>query len=129
MFHLEGEGMSGFNLQDRSAIVTGSASGLGKAEALALARQGANIVLTDVANASQAVQEIRDLGVGCVAVQGDIGEWSLAQRLVDTALEEFGRLDIVVNNAGITRDSMIFNVTEQQWDDVIRVHLKGHAAL
>src|SRR5690625_7787932 len=102
MFHLEGEGMSGFNLQDRPAIVTGSASGLGKAEALALARQGANIVLTDVATASQAVQEIRDLGVGGAAGQGDIGEWSLAQRLVDTARVECGRLDRVVNNAGVS---------------------------
>lgn len=121
--------MDAYSLQGRTAIVTGSASGLGRAEALALAHRGANLILTDVAEATDAAEEVRALGVGCVSVQGDIGDWGLSQQLVDTALQEFGRLDIVVNNAGVTRDSMIFNMTEAQWDAVLRIHLKGHAAM
>lgn len=121
--------MTRFNLHGRTAIVTGAASGLGRAEALALARQGANLVLTDIADASETAQEIKGLGVDARVIKGDIGDWGLAAELVDTAVAEFGRLDIVVNNAGITRDAMIFNMTEEQWDEVVRIHLKGHAAL
>lgn len=121
--------MTRFGLQGRVATVTGGASGLGRAEALALAGQGADIVVTDVSDMTDVADEIRALGARVHTVRGDIGDWAMGQRLVDTALEQFGRLDIVVNNAGITRDSMIFNITEEQWDDVLRIHLKGHAAL
>jgi 3-oxoacyl-[acyl-carrier protein] reductase len=118
------------HLQGRTAIVTGAGAGLGRAEALALAAAGANVVVNDMGPAAEdVVSEIKALGVGAVAVTGDVSDWSLGDRLVSAAVESFGSLDIVVNNAGITRDTMLFNLTESQWDDVIRVHLKGHAAV
>lgn len=116
-------------LAGRVAIVTGAASGLGRAEALALASQGASVVLTDVQDLSDIAAEVSALGAQSVSVLGDVSEWSLADTLVETALESFGQLDIVVNNAGITRDSMIFNLSEQHWDQVLDIHLKGHASL
>lgn len=122
--------MSTTNLADRTAIVTGAGSGLGRAEALALARAGANVVVNDIGDAADAVvAEIQAIGPGAVAVKGDVGDWSLSDQMVAAAVDTFGSLDIVVNNAGVLRDTMIFNLTEQAWDDVIRVHLKGHAAL
>ncbi len=118
------------HLQGKTAIVTGAGAGLGRAEALALAAAGANVVVNDMGSAGEdVVAEIKELGVGAVAVRGDVGEWGMGERLVAAAVEGFGSLDIVVNNAGITRDTMLFNLTEAQWDDVIRVHLKGHAAV
>lgn len=114
----------------RTAIVTGAGGGLGRAEALALAAAGANVVVNDMGPAAEDVAaEIRALGREAVAVTGDIGEWSMGRRLVEAAIDSFGSLDIVVNNAGILRDKMLFNLDESDWDDVIRVHLKGHAAL
>ena len=122
--------MSSNHLAGRTAVVTGAGAGLGRAEALALAAAGANVVVNDMGPAAEkVVAEIEELGAGAVAVVGDISEWSMGERLVSTAVDTFGSLDVVVNNAGITRDTMIFNLTETQWDDVIRVHLKGHAAL
>lgn len=117
-------------LEGRNAIVTGAGSGLGRAEALALAAHGAAVVVNDMGdNAHEVVEEITGAGGRAVAVTGDVSQWSMGQRLVDTAVSELGGLDIVVNNAGILRDTMLFNLTEDQWDDVIRVHLKGHAAV
>lgn len=122
--------MSTTNLAGRTAIVTGAGSGLGRAEALALAQAGANVVVNDIGDAADAVvAEIRALGPGAVAVKGDVGDWCLSDQMVEAAVDTFGSLDIVVNNAGVLRDTMIFNLTEQAWDDVIRVHLKGHASL
>lgn len=121
---------SAISLEGRSAVVTGAGSGLGRSEALALAHLGADVVVNDMGSAADdVVTEIRGLGRSAVAVTGDVGDWSMGERLVRTAVEEFGGLDIVVNNAGITRDRMLFNVTEEDWDDVIRVHLKGHATV
>lgn len=118
------------SLEGRTAVVTGAGAGLGRAEVLALAGLGANVVLNDVGPAAHdVVAEVEALGAKAVAVVGDVGEWSMGDRLVQTAIDTFGGLDIVVNNAGITRDTMLFNLTEQQWDDVIRIHLKGHAAV
>ncbi len=118
------------HLQGKTAIVTGAGAGLGRAEALALAAAGANVVVNDMGSAGDDVAaEITALGVGAVAVLGDVGDWGMGDRLVSAAVDTFGGLDIVVNNAGITRDTMLFNLTESQWDDVIRVHLKGHAAV
>ncbi|MGW4401404.1 3-oxoacyl-ACP reductase [Amycolatopsis nivea] len=117
-------------LSGRTAIVTGAGAGLGRAEALALAAQGANVVVNDVSAAGdKVVAEIEARGGRALAVPGDIGDWQYAEYLVTAATEHFGSLDIVVNNAGITRDAMLFNLAEKDWDDVIRVHLKGHAAL
>ncbi|GIH66273.1 3-oxoacyl-ACP reductase [Microbispora siamensis] len=121
---------SNTSLENRTAVVTGAGAGLGRSEALALAERGANVVVNDVGPAAEDVAaEIRALGREAVAVTGDIGDWSIGDRLVRTAVDTFGGLDIVVNNAGVLRDKMLFNLTESDWDDVIRVHLKGHAAL
>ncbi|XVQ82004.1 3-oxoacyl-ACP reductase [Microbispora siamensis] len=121
---------SNTSLENRTAVVTGAGAGLGRSEALALAGRGANVVVNDVGPAAEDVAaEIRALGREAVAVTGDIGDWSIGDRLVQTAVDAFGGLDIVVNNAGVLRDKMLFNLTESDWDDVIRVHLKGHAVL
>jgi 3-oxoacyl-[acyl-carrier protein] reductase len=118
------------SLEGRTAVVTGAGAGLGRAEVLALAARGANVVVNDVGSAaSDVVAEVEALGGKAVAVTGDVGNWTLGDQLVQAAVDTFGSLDIVVNNAGITRDTMLFNLTEQQWDDVIRVHLKGHASV
>lgn len=122
--------MTRTTLEGRTAVVTGAGAGLGRAEALALAAQGAKVVVNDVGPAAEdVVTEIKAAGGEAVAVTGDVGEWSMGERLVEAALDTFGSLDIVVNNAGVLRDTMIFNLTENDWDDVIRVHLKGHAAV
>ncbi|MFF0815185.1 3-oxoacyl-ACP reductase [Rhodococcus sp. NPDC003318] len=117
------------SLGGRAAVVTGAGAGLGRAEALALAQAGAAVVVNDMGQAAHDVaEEIVAAGGQAVAVTGDVSDWSLGGRLVDTAVENFGSFDILVNNAGILRDKMIFNLSESDWDDVIRVHLKGHAA-
>ncbi|MFB6988214.1 3-oxoacyl-ACP reductase [Streptomyces sp. NPDC056297] len=117
-------------LEGRTAVVTGAGAGLGRAEALALAGLGADVVVNDIGPAAEdVVAEIEALGTRAVAVTGDVGDWSMGDRLVQAALEGFGSLDIVVNNAGVLRDKMLFNLTESDWDDVIRIHLKGHAAV
>ena len=117
------------HFRNRVAVVTGAGAGLGRAEALALADAGAAVVVNDMgAAAHDVVDEIRAAGGRAVAVTGDVSDWALGEELVRTAVTEFGSMDILVNNAGILRDKMIFNLSESDWDDVIRVHLKGHAA-
>ncbi|RSN63778.1 MULTISPECIES: 3-oxoacyl-ACP reductase [Actinomadura] len=117
-------------LAGRTAVVTGAGAGLGRSEALALAGQGAAVVVNDIGPAAEDVAaEIRDAGGEAVAVAGDVGDWTLGEKLVQTAVETFGSLDVVVNNAGVLRDKMLFNLSESDWDDVVRVHLKGHAAV
>lgn len=120
---------SSLPLADRVAIVTGAAAGLGRAEAVALAERGADVVVTDLGDMTETVAEIVALGRRAVAVPGDISDWNLSDTLVETAVSTFGRLDIVVNNAGITRDGMLFSMSQKQWDDVLNVHARGHAAL
>lgn len=118
----------GSSMDGSVVIVTGAGDGLGKAEALGLAGVGARVVLNDVnPSAAEAVAEqIKALGTDAVVVAGDIGEWSVGETLVAAAVKAFGRLDAVVNNAGVVRDRMIFSMSEQEWDLVIRVHLRGH---
>lgn len=116
-------------LAGRAAVVTGAGAGLGRAEALALAEAGAAVIVNDMGeNAHAVAEEITAAGGQAVAVTGDVSDWSLGARLVEEAVTRFGSFDILVNNAGIIRDKMIFNLSESDWDDVIRVHLKGHAA-
>jgi NAD(P)-dependent dehydrogenase (short-subunit alcohol dehydrogenase family) len=126
-------------LDGKVAIVTGAGRGIGREEALVLASEGATVVVNDV-GASLAgqggdvhpAQEVVDLitdGGGKAAVNGDdISTWEGAKRVVEQAVDSYGSLDILVNNAGILRDKMSFNMEESDWDDVIRVHLKGHFA-
>jgi NAD(P)-dependent dehydrogenase (short-subunit alcohol dehydrogenase family) len=119
------------DLSGRVAVVTGAAAGLGRAEAIGLARAGASVVVNDIDAAlkgSDVVDAIAQTGSAAVAVPGDIGQRSTADDLMSAA-EANGGLDIVVNNAGITRDKMLFNMTDEDWDAVINVHLRGHFLL
>jgi NAD(P)-dependent dehydrogenase (short-subunit alcohol dehydrogenase family) len=120
------------SLDGKVAIVTGAGAGLGRAEALALARAGASVVVNDVASdtaPNDVVDEIEALGGKALLVTGDVGERSTADALLRAATEHFGGLHIVVNNAGVVRDRMLFNMTDEEWDTVIRVHLRGHFLL
>ncbi len=121
------------------AIVTGAGRGIGRAHALEFARQGAKVVVNDlggardgqgagVGPAQAVVDEIKAMGGQAVANGDDVADWAGAERLVRMAIEQFGGLDILVNNAGILRDRTIVNMTEDEWDAVIRVHLKGSFA-
>lgn len=115
-------------LDGKIAIVTGSGRGIGRAEALALAAEGATVVVNDV-DADQAaatVEAITGAGGSAVSSTDDVATWEGAEAVVSRAVEELGGLDVLVNNAGIIRDAMSFSMTEADWDDVIRVHLKGH---
>jgi NAD(P)-dependent dehydrogenase (short-subunit alcohol dehydrogenase family) len=123
--------------EGRVAIVTGAARGLGRAHALELARQGAAVVVNDIgaeldgtggsaAPAAEVVAAIEAAGGAAVVNGDDVAEWSGAERLVRTAIDVFGRLDVVVNNAGFVRDRMFVSCSEEEWDAVVRVHLKGH---
>jgi NAD(P)-dependent dehydrogenase (short-subunit alcohol dehydrogenase family) len=126
-------------LDGRVAIVTGAGRGLGRAHALLLASEGAQVVVNDLGGewdgagadtrpAQQVVEEIEAAGGKAVANYDDVASWSGAEALVGQAVEQFGTLDVLVNNAGILRDTMSFNLTEDDWDSVVTVHLKGHFA-
>ncbi len=122
--------------EGRVAIVTGAGRGIGREHALSLARHGAKVVVNDLGGstdgtgsdltpAQQVVEEIRAMGGEAVANGDSVSSWEGAQRMVNTAIETFGDLHILVNNAGILRDRVLVNMTEEEWDAVIEVHLKG----
>src|SRR5438874_5590050 len=111
----------------RVVIVTGAGQGLGRAHAVALAAQGAHVVVNDVGSAAlEVAEQIAAAGGSAVAYSADVADWQQAQALIATAVTEFGSLDALVNNAGIVRDRMLVSMSEQDWDAVARVNLKGH---
>ncbi|WP_042377519.1 SDR family oxidoreductase [Gordonia alkanivorans] len=114
--------------EGRVVIVTGAGQGIGRAHALAFAADGAKVVVNDYAEdlATEVVDEIATAGGEAVASVGDVADWQSGEAMVATAVDTFGRLDVLVNNAGFVRDRMLVSLTEDEWDAVIRVHLKGH---
>ncbi|RSM60971.1 3-oxoacyl-ACP reductase [Amycolatopsis sp. WAC 01376] len=118
------------SLDGKTAIVTGAGAGLGRAEALALADAGASVVVNDVSAAARTVaDEIEAEGGKAVAVTGDVSESSTADALLTAAVDHFGGLHVLVNNAGVLRDRMLFSMSDEEWDTVLRVHLRGHFLL
>ena len=127
------------SLDGRVAIITGAGRGIGREHALYFAAEGAKVVVNDLGGANdgtgsdltpaqQVVEEIKALGGEAIVNGDDVSDWEGAQRMINSAIEAFGDLDILVNNAGILRDRVLVNMTEEEWDAVIKVHLKGHFA-
>ncbi len=115
-------------LKDKIALVTGSSRGVGRAVALGLAKQGANVVVNYTSNenaANEVVEIIQSMGGKAIAVKADVAQKAEVENLVNSAIDTFGRLDILVNNAGFTRPAMMIKMTEDQWDQVVDIHLKG----
>ncbi len=113
-------------LEGRVAVVTGAGGGIGRGHARLLAAEGARVVVNDLTGADAVVEEIVGAGGTAVANTDDVATWEGGGRVVQQAIDTYGHVDIVVNNAGILRDAMSFNLTEEQWDAVLRVHLTGH---
>ena len=124
-------------LEGRVAIVTGAGRGIGREHALLLAAEGAKVVVNDLGGspdgsgadtspAQEVVDEINDAGGSAIANFDDVADWDGAKRLIDQAVATFGDLHVLVNNAGILRDRMLVNMSAEEWDAVIRVHLRGH---
>ncbi|MDP2918912.1 MAG: SDR family oxidoreductase [Dehalococcoidia bacterium] len=127
----------GDRLKGKTAVVTGAGRGIGRAEALALASEGASVVVNDLGGsaagsgasdlpADEVVQDITKMGGKAVANHDSVATPEGAERIIKTATEAFGRLDILVNNAGILRDRMVFNMSNEEWDIIQKVHLYGH---
>lgn len=113
-------------MKGKTAVVTGAAKGIGKAVALAFAKEGCNIVLNYRSTVSDStISEIEKCGVKCMPVQGDVADFEFAAQLVKDVKKEFGTLDVLVNNAGITRDMLLMRMSEEQFDQVINTNLKG----
>jgi NAD(P)-dependent dehydrogenase (short-subunit alcohol dehydrogenase family) len=124
-------------LRDRVAIITGAGRGIGREHALLFAKEGAKVVVNDLGGgtdgsgadqtpAQEVVDEITKAGGEAVANYDDVADWDGAQRLINQAIETFGDLHVLVNNAGILRDRMLTNMSPEEWDSIMRVHLRGH---
>ena len=115
------------SLQGRVAIITGAGRGLGREHARLFAAEGAKVVVNDLGEVAEEVAaEIRASGGEAIGSTHDITDWDGGQGLIAAAVDAFGHLDVLVNNAGILRDRMLVSMSEQEWDDVVAVHLKGH---
>jgi len=115
-------------LEGKKAVVTGGGRGVGRAVSLAFGREGADLVINYVRNeeaAEEVVSELKQMSRDAVAVKADVSQKEDANRVIGTCLDRFGRIDILVNNAGISNPAMLHKMTEQQWDEVIDIHLKG----
>jgi len=112
-------------LENKVAIITGAGRGLGREEALLMAKEGCDLIINDLSGADEVAKECEKLGTKAVANFDSVTDYKKTAEMIDQAISEFGKLDIVVNNAGIIRDRMIFNMTEQEFDDVVAVSLKG----
>jgi len=114
-------------LSGKVALVTGAAQGIGKAIAMLLARNGADVVVSDInlEKAQETTNEIQGMGRRSVAIKVNVADLKDVERMVEATVEQFGRIDILVNNAGITRDRLILRMTEEDWDAVLDVNLKG----
>ena len=124
-------------LDGRVAIITGAGRGLGREHALLFAAEGARVVVNDLGGAAdgggsdrtaaeQVVDEIAAMGGEAVSNADDVADWDGGQALIKSAIDTFGRLDVLVNNAGILRDRVLVNMSEDEWDSVVKVHLRGH---
>ena len=115
-------------LKGKTAVITGSGRGIGKAIAVKLASLGANIVINDIPQSTDAdatCEEIKAMGVGAICIKGDVRNIDDVKALVDGAVKEFGKIDIFVNNAGVTRDGLMLRMSEEDWDLVLDINLKG----
>jgi len=115
-------------LENKKALVTGASHGIGKAIAIAFAREGADVAISDLkvdADAEEVVKELKSLGVKAKAYASDASSFEASEQLVNEVLDDFGQIDVLVNNAGITRDSLLLRMSEQDWDMVIKVNLKS----
>ncbi len=115
------------SLTDKVALVTGAAQGIGKAVALLLARNGADLIVSDInlEKAEETAKEIQAIGRRAVAIKVDVASLGDVEQMVEAVLEHFGHIDILINNAGITRDRLILRMTEEDWDAVLNINLKG----
>ena len=125
------------HLSGKNIAVTGAGNGIGRSVAILCAKEGANVVVADYgveldgsapssAVADEVVNQIKESGGNAIAVAGDVSESEVGQRIVETAIEAWGRIDGVACAAGILRERMLFNMTDEEFDDVVRVHLRGH---
>ncbi|MBW1731749.1 MAG: 3-oxoacyl-ACP reductase FabG [Deltaproteobacteria bacterium] len=115
-------------LKDKIALVTGSSRGVGRAVALGFAKEGAKVAINYSSNekaANEVVQAIEAMGTEAIAIKADVAKKEQVEHLINTIVERFGRLDILVNNAGFTRPAMLLKMTEEQWDQVVDIHMKG----
>lgn len=112
-------------LNDKVVVVTGAARGIGRTIALEFAKEGANIVINDISDGTQVAEEIKKMGRKAIFIKANISDREEAEQLINKTVEKFGRIDILVNNAGITRDALIHKMSEENWNDVINVNLRG----